>query len=196
MSDSCRKKRLTPRRAETDVNGAMERPMECMGRARGFTLLEVVIVLVIVSLTAGLAFPRLSTMAASFTFASERDQFEQTLNGLPYAALRNNQDHMLLGSYTDAGRDTKKAIGPGLGETLDPGLRTRSLMANAREHLPPVNASFIPVPLPEGWHMVVDEPIYYRGSGYCSGGQVNLFVGTLQYTYDLRPPLCRAELVE
>lgn len=170
--------------------------MDRLGRTRGFTLLEVVIVLVIVSMTAALAFPRLSTMAASFTFASERDQFEQTLNGLPYVALRSNSDQILLGTYTEAGRDARKEPRRALGETLDPSLRTTSLMANAREHLPPVNASFVPVALPAGWQIVVDEPIYYRGSGYCTGGRVNLFIGRLQYTYDLRPPLCRAELVE
>ena len=170
--------------------------MAALGAARGFTLLEVVIVLVIVSMTAALAFPRLSTMAASFTFASERDQFEQMLNGLPYAALRNNSDQMLHGAYTDTGRDTRTDLRTGFGETLDPSLRTTSLLPNAREHLPPVNAAFAPAPLPAGWRMVVDEPIYYRVSGYCSGGKVDLFIGALQYIYDLKPPLCRAELVE
>jgi len=184
--------------------GAMDRPMDSLmdspvlapRHTRGFTLLEVVVVLVIVSMTAALAFPRLSTMAASFTFATERDSFEQTLNGLPYTALRSNSDQMLLGTYTDMGRDTRPKIRGSLGDTLDPSLRTTSLLANAREHLPPVNASFAAFPLPSGWQMEVDEPIYYRGSGFCTGGRVNLFIGRLAYTYQLRPPLCRAELVE
>lgn len=175
----------------------MALPMDdVLSHARGFTLLEVVVVLVIVSMTAALAFPRLSTMAASFTFATERDQFEQTLNGLPYAALRSNSDQLLLGTYTDAGRDTRKQPRGSLGDTLDPSLRTTSLLQNAREHLPPVNVSFVTFPLPLGWLMEVEQPIYYRGSGFCTGGRVNLIIGRVEHTYQLRPPLCRAELVE
>jgi prepilin-type N-terminal cleavage/methylation domain-containing protein len=176
--------------------GATETAMLAPSHTRGFTLLEVVVVLVIVSMTAALAFPRLSVMAASFTFATERDQFEQTLNGLPYTALRSSSDQILLGTYTETGRDTRKQPSRSPGDTLDPSLRTTSLLANAREHLPPVNASFAAVPLPSGWQMEVTEPIYYRTSGFCTGGRINLFIGRVEYTYQLRPPLCRAELVE
>lgn len=196
MSGFCQNPRLTPPSAETHAAGAMESTMHAPRHTRGFTLLEVVVVLVIVSMTAALAFPRLSTMAASFTFATERDSFEQTLNGLPYAALRSNSDQILLGTYTDAGRDTRKQPRGSLGDTLDPSLRTTSLLANAREHLPPVNASFVAFPLPSGWQMEVDQPIYYRGSGFCTGGRVTLFIGRVERIYQLRPPLCRAELVE
>lgn len=196
MLDFCRKPLLTPPSAKRRAGGAMDETMCAPRHTRGFTLLEIVVVLVIVSMTAALAFPRLSTMAASFTFATERDSFEQTLNGLPYAALRNNSDQMLLGTYTDAGRDTRERRRGSLGDTLDPSLRTTSLLENAREHLPPVNASFVTFPLPSGWQMEVDEPIYYRGSGFCTGGRVTLFIGRVEHTYQLRPPLCRAELVE
>lgn len=174
----------------------MRGPAKASAGSRGFTLLEVVVVLVIVSMTAALAFPRLSTMAASFTFASDRDQIEQALNDLPYSALRNNSDQILLGSYTELGRETQKELKKGFGETLDPSLRARSLMAESREHLPPVNTSYMEMTVPSGWRMVVDEPIYYRGSGFCTGGKVDLFVGPTRYTYELRPPLCRAELEE
>lgn len=196
MSGFCRKPRLTALRAKTPVRGSMGQPRDGSRQTRGFTLLEVVVVLVIVSMTAALAFPRLSTMAASFTFATERDQFEQTLNGLPYAALRSNADQILLGTYTDAGRDTRRRLQGSLGDTLDPSLRTTSLLQNTREHLPPVTAAFVPFPLPAGWRIEVADPIYYRGTGYCSGGRVDLHIGGLQYTYDLKAPLCRARLVE
>lgn len=164
---------------------------------RGFTLLEIVVVLVIVAMTGAIVFPRLTTMAASFEFASQRDSFEQALNGLAYRAYRDNDDKTLQGSYTHAGRDADaKPTRREPSMTLPPELRTRSLFANSREHLPPVTASHAMLPLPEGWEMVIEDPIYFRGSGYCSGGTVELYVGRLQYTYNLRPPLCRAELVE
>lgn len=163
--------------------------------ARGFTLLEVLVVLVIVSVTGAVVFPHLTNMAASFEFATQRDTFEQTLSGLPYQVYRDNSDMILLGSYTAAGRDQRKPQASS-GETLAASMRTRSLIPEAREHLPPVNANYIEVPLPAGWEVVVKEPIYYRGSGYCSGGTVEVFVGRLEYSYLLRPPLCRAELME
>ncbi len=164
---------------------------------RGFTLLEIVIVLVIVAMTGAIVFPRLTTMAASFEFASQRDSFEQALSGLVYRAYRENDDKILQGLYTDSGRGA--AAGQPRrdpGTNLAPEMRTRSLFAESREHLPPVTTSYATIPLPQGWEMVIDEPIYYRGSGYCSGGTVELFVGRLQYSYRLRPPQCRAELME
>jgi len=164
--------------------------------ARGFTLLEILIVLVIVSMTSALVFPRLGTMAASYEFATQRDTLEQTLNGLSYAAFRDNSDIILFGTYTQTGRDDRRQPKAEVGTTLKPGLQTRSLLPDAREHLPPVNPSFARVPLPEGWELVVQDPIYFKGSGYCSGGAVSVSVGSLRYAYEMTPPLCRAVLVE
>lgn len=163
---------------------------------RGFTLLEVIVVLVIVGMTSAIVFPRLATMASSYEFASQRDTFEQNLNGLSYQTYRENNDKILQGFYTAAGREERTQPQRERGTTLAANMRTRPMTADAREHLPPVTAAFAEIPMPEGWEVVVDEPIYYRGSGYCSGGTVDLFVGRLQYSYALRPPLCRAELVE
>jgi prepilin-type N-terminal cleavage/methylation domain-containing protein len=164
--------------------------------ARGFTLLEIVVVLVIVGMTSAIVFPRLTTMAASYEFASQRDTFEQMLNGLSYQAYRENNDKIVQGFYSAAGRDERAQPRREVGTSLAPKMRTRSLLAESREHLPPVAATYATIPMPEGWEVVVNEPIYYRGSGYCSGGPVDLFVGRLQYSYVLRPPHCRAELVE
>jgi prepilin-type N-terminal cleavage/methylation domain-containing protein len=164
--------------------------------ARGFTLLEVVVVLVIVGMTSAIVFPRLATMAASFEFAAQRDTFERTLNGLPYQAYRENNDQVLHGFYSAAGRDERSM--PRLdGETpLMPQVRMPSAGVEFREHLPPVTARPAAIPIPEGWEVVVSDPIYFRGSGYCSGGTVELTVGGLEYSYVLRPPYCRAELVD
>lgn len=163
---------------------------------RGFTLLEILVVLAILAATSAIAFPRLETMAASFRFAADRDSFEQTLNGLAYQAFRDNSDVVLEGTYTIDGHDKLAARRQDRGETLRAGLRTRSLVRTDREHLPPLNAAPADVPLPDGWRLVVDEPIYFRGTGYCSGGSAELFVGSAQYSYEISPPHCRAVLVE
>ena len=163
---------------------------------RGFTLLEIVVVLTIIAMTSAIVFPRLTTMAASFEFAAQRDSFEQALSGLSYQAYRENDDKVLHGFYTAAGRDATGQPRRRPSNTLPPQMRTRSLFTESREHLPPVRTTYAVLPLPEGWEMAIEEPIYFRGSGYCSGGAVELFVGSLRYSYDLRPPLCRAELRE
>lgn len=164
--------------------------------SRGFTLLEILIVLVIMSMTSAIVFPRLGTMASSYEFATQRDMLEQTLNGLSYAAVRENTDLILFGTYTEAGRDERKQQRSGFGETLNPGMLTRSLLPNAREHLPPVNAAPAKIPLPAGWELVAEAPIYFKGSGFCTGGTISVAVGRLAYAYEMKPPLCRAVLVE
>ena len=187
MSDSCRS--LSP----------MPRPDSQTFRTRassGFTLLEILIVLVIMSMTSAIVFPRLGTMASSYEFATQRDMLEQTLNGLSYAAVRENTDLILFGTYTEAGRDVRKQERGGFGETLNPGMLTRSLLPNAREHLPPVNAQPAKIPLPAGWELAAAAPIYFMGSGFCTGGTISVAVGRLQYAYDMKPPHCRAVLVE
>lgn len=165
--------------------------------SRGFTLLEILIVLVIMSMTSAIVFPRLGTMASSYEFATQRDMLEQTLNGLGYEAVRDNTDMILFGTYTETGRDERKQQRRGgFGETLKPGLQTRSLLPNSREHLPPVNAIPAKIPLPAGWELVAESPIYFKGSGYCTGGRISVAVGSVDYAYEMKPPLCRATLVE
>jgi len=162
----------------------------------GFTLLEILIVLVIMSMTSAIVFPRLGTMASSYEFATQRDMLEQTLNGLSYAAVRENTDMVLFGTYTEAGRDERNQLRSDFGETLKPGMLTRSLLPNSREHLPPVNAAPANIPLPAGWELIAAAPIYFKGSGFCTGGTISVAVGYLEYAYEMKPPHCRAVLVE
>ena len=162
--------------------------------AKGFTLLELLVVLVIVSLTAGMVLPRLTTMGASFDFALKREGFEMALNGLAYQAFRNNQEMVLSGDYTDAGRIPGSEPKPELGDTLAPGLRALTAGGAVIEHLPPINPAYAELPLPQDWRVSVKQPVYIRASGFCEGGVVALTIGNADYTYTLSPPLCRAQL--
>ncbi|MDX2221967.1 MAG: prepilin-type N-terminal cleavage/methylation domain-containing protein [Rhodospirillaceae bacterium] len=47
--------------------------------------------------------------------------------------------------------------------------------------------------LPDGWNLDVPQPIWFRASGFCSGGTVVVTVGEISETYILRAPQCRAE---
>ena len=60
-------------------------------RSDGFTLLELLIVLLILALLTGLVMPRLSNLYDSFRFAHERDDVLAQLGGLGYAAYREGR---------------------------------------------------------------------------------------------------------
>jgi prepilin-type N-terminal cleavage/methylation domain-containing protein len=163
---------------------------------RGFTLLEMLVVLVIVSLTAGVVLPRMTTMGASLDFALKREAFEQTLNGLAYQAFRDNQDLLLLGDYTDIGRIEGSEPKTVPGETIAAGMRTLSIIDQPRDHLPPINPAYAVLPLPPGWRASVKAPVYFRASGFCGGGAVVLEIGRAEYSYTLSSPQCHAQLTE
>ena len=167
------------------------------GRTRGFTLLEMLVVLVIVAATSAIVFPNLTALSSSVDFAFKRDGFERALNGIAYGVFRDNQDAILVGTYTDKGRvpddnGTKKSAET----TVQGNMRTRSLTANQREILPPILPFYPNLTLPEGWRIDVREPVYFHSSGFCDGGDLELTVGRTRYEYTLVPPLCRAVRVE
>lgn len=163
---------------------------------RGFTLLEMLVVLVIVATASAIVFPNLTTLSSSVDFAFKRDGFERTIDGIAYRVFRENQDAVLVGTYTDKGRisgdDSKKDSGT----TIQGNMRTRQLITTQREILPPVIPFYPDFTLPEGWRLDVREPVYFHSSGFCDGGKFDLTIGRARYEYVLAPPLCRATRVE
>ena len=162
----------------------------------GFTLLEMLVVLFIVGLTSAVVLPRLPLVADSLDFALKRQSFEQTLSGLAYRAYRDNQNFILDGRYDSFGRVPGQNSPDSAPETFRSDLRTRPVSAEYREHLAPVIVADVAFSLPEGWELVVAEPILFRGSGYCTGGDAELIVGRLRYAYILNAPSCEAKLLD
>ncbi len=179
-----------PRNNATAARRGRQQPV------RGFTLLEMLVVLVILGLTAGVVVPQMSTMGASFDFALKRESFEQTLNGLAYQAFRDNQDLILLGDYTEAGRVEGSEPKRDPGSSLAAGMRTLPSSSESREHLPPLNPAYAKLPLPPGWRATVTNPVYFRASGFCGGGAITLDIGRAEYSYALSAPQCHARLVD
>ncbi len=164
--------------------------------SRGFTLLEILVVLFIVGVTSAVVLPRLPLVADSLDFALKRQSFEQALSGLAYKAYTDSQSFVLSGRYTSLGRVNGQN---GTGSTR-PGIRSdlRTLPAAGenREYLPPIILADVAPTMPEGWELVVAEPIYFRGSGFCTGGDAELVIGRLRYAYVLSAPSCKATLVD
>ncbi|WP_460534377.1 pilus assembly FimT family protein [Chitinimonas naiadis] len=107
---------------------------------RAFTLLELLIVMLVLALLAGMALPRFGRLLDSITHAQERQSVVGMLEGLTMQA--NLQG------------------------------RTFELQADAPSH----EIARLPfLHLPDGWKIKVARPIQFHFSGYCTGGEVELF---------------------
>jgi prepilin-type N-terminal cleavage/methylation domain-containing protein len=77
------RRRAAPRRV-SPLGG--QRPAQRRSAGAGFTLIEVLVVLVIVSLLAGVALPRLYLISQRYTIASDRDSLLTDIGNLGYSA--------------------------------------------------------------------------------------------------------------
>jgi prepilin-type N-terminal cleavage/methylation domain-containing protein len=133
----------------------------------GFTLLELLVVLVIVAGLVALTTPVFSGVFARVRLAFERDDVERQLLVLPAQVRRDGRSAVLMqGDATAAA--TFMPAGP-----------------NA-ETWPTLNLD-----LPAGWSMQVPKPIIYHFNGTCDGGEITFSVPPLSVTYSLTAPLCR-----
>ena len=140
--------------------------------SRGFTLLEILVVLTIIGMSVAVVGPRLVTAYDSVSFAMDRESFEQALADLPYQAFSAHADLVLRTERDARGRSAVSAVP---GRTF-PGLKAAD------------------IEFPQSWSIEVPQPIVYRASGFCSGGTLIVRVGDFSEKFLLRPPLCRPEL--
>ena len=62
---------------------------------KGYTLLEILVVIALLGLLSGLAIPRLDRLFDSLRFAFERDDVLQAVAGLPFTAYREGKEFVL-----------------------------------------------------------------------------------------------------
>ncbi len=158
---------------------------------RGFTLLEILIVLALVGLMTAFSLPQISVMQDRIAFSLSRDTFEAELSGLSYAAFKQGRPLILAGAYPRSDQQARSVIEEWESNQareapfLEEGQLRALLPANALEASPH---------LPEKWRMTVEKPIVFQSSGYCGGGAVSVTIGEVRYAYDLRAPVCQAQL--
>jgi prepilin-type N-terminal cleavage/methylation domain-containing protein len=138
-----------------------------LNRTAGFTLLELLIVLALFALVAGVVAPRLNTVYDRVRWASERDDVLEKIAGLGFKALKE-------------GRTFEFPSSPPKEET--------SVSSAAAD------SAFIK--LPEGWSVTAEFPIRYRDNGVCEGGRLTLQCEDQILEVVLRPPLCRPEIIQ
>jgi len=142
---------------------------------KGFTLLEMLSVLFIIGVAASLALPNLSLLFDRIKFSNERETVFREINLLPYQALSQNQDLVLIDEIINKKNNIEEI---NLENYLDS---------------PYISANLAPaeINLPSGWKITLEKPIFYKASGFCNGGLIALSIKELRYNFTLSPPYCQ-----
>ena len=133
----------------------------------GFTLLELLVVLLLFSLIASLALPRISTLQSSFQSAADRDEILLQLAELGYQVMqRGYGGQMLAPDSAKARRSTDQQL----------------------------DFSSLPLSLPAGWELIPQQDILYLSNGICLGGEIRALSASNSFTVRLHPPYCQPEM--
>ena len=151
----------------------------------GFTLLELIVVLTLISLMTMMAIPNLQRLYGTVARTTERNAILNRLANLGRQAMLHRRTYLIVGSGAqDAG--TKKPLpvaGPDDGDTPSPD------HVSPFEHHEPYRMD-----LPEGWTLHVPAPILVRANGVCLGGEVALsYNGEPDVRLVLEPPYCHVD---
>ena len=164
--------------------------------ARGFTLLELMVVLLLLALVTALAMPNLDRLAAGVARGTERDRILDQFVGLGRQAMLQRRNYVVFG--TDAGQDAGQDAGPPAsgGETADAAREEPGRGAAGPSSDPFLHADHerYAIDLPEGWEIGLDPPLVVRANGACLGARLTLrHRGAVAVEVDLEPPYCRID---
>ena len=151
------------------------------GRDRGFTLLELLVVLLLAALLIALAAPAGERFRASIARSTERDYILDQLADLGRQAMLRGRTFVVLSTGSDASVwDSSDA---------DPASR-----GHAFESLSMGRYEAHVVDVPEGWDIAFDEPLVIRANGVCLGAELVLhYRGIVDVRVVLKPPYCRVD---
>ena len=131
----------------------------------GFSLLELLVVLALVSLVATLALPNLVGLYDSATRATERDSILDQFAGIGREAMLKGHGYAVYGT-----------AGPQPSDVPNAGVHAYPLL------------------VPEGWQVDLDRPLRVRPNGVCLGATVTLsHPDSAPVEVALAPPYCRVE---
>lgn len=157
------------------------------GPTGGFTLLELIVVLVLMASVTALALPNLSNLYATLGRNTERDQILDELSDLGQKAWSRQTNLVLYGS-DEPDQDGDSELTP------------RSLFDRTSDSPPregEANYSNFEEPeieLPAGWKLQLEQPLRVLANGVCLGTEVTLLHDSgYEYRTTLEPPYCREQ---
>jgi prepilin-type N-terminal cleavage/methylation domain-containing protein len=142
--------------------------------APGFTLVEVIVLLVIIASLTALAYSFMVPFAARVQAAFARSDIERQLLELPQRVRLSGHGGILA---SQSGDDLPEGAIIDV-EGVPPGAGLEAWQV-------------LRMTLPDGWRLRVDKPIVYHLSGSCEGGEVILARPPEMVGYELVAPLCR-----
>ena len=148
---------------------ALSKPSSVGSNMRGFTLLEMLVVLTVIALLAGIAVPNFMRMMQSFTAATKWSALLNEIDGLSYRAYVQGQPIQL-----------SAATASQLLSTLPQGW-TISVETGAKA----------PSGIGIGDNSIAGSAISYRENGWCNGGRITFTTDEgARRTVDLAAPRC------
>ncbi|MDE0420340.1 MAG: hypothetical protein OXK76_05540 [Gammaproteobacteria bacterium] len=124
-------------------------------------------VVALLAVLAALAFPNLERLTASITRETQREHILNQFAGLGATAMLHGRDYVVIGSDPDETEDAQAAL---------------------------VGRTRYELDVPDGWSVLVEEPILARANGVCLGGQVTLLHAELEAIHvELEAPFCRVD---
>ena len=135
---------------------------------RGFTLIELVVVLALVGLVTLLALPNLQGLYESVTRKTEQGRILNQIAGLGWEAMLRRRAYAVYG--------TGESPANSGGRSAAAGFETYAL------------------DVPEGWELMLDRPLLVRANGVCLGASLTLVhQGRTTARLLLEAPYCRVD---
>ncbi len=138
-----------------------------------FTLLELLAVLTLFALMAGLVLPRLATIQSRFQNTADKDEIIMQIADMGYQVMKRGYGGRLSASPSNA---------------MAPPARP----AHSQDILP---HSDLPLSLPAGWTLQAKQDLIYLDNGVCLGGEIEVVSEKDTFTLTLLAPYCQPELV-
>jgi general secretion pathway protein G len=150
------------------------------GSQNGFTLLEMVIVLVLLGMITGLAFPQLNKMYTAMSMSTQDSDLLDEIKDLGYKAFVNGKEVALSAPVSSGNRDQSQNA------------RIQGVHPEFKQE----EGWTFTLTIPEGLVIIVDKPILYHSNGICSGGEIQIINNGKASRYLLDPPYCVPKIVD